>query len=137
VLLVDDDANCRILMTKLWSKAGILNPLVVVGSGDEAKTYLRQCCLANGAPRGAKPCIVIVDLAMPVVSGWEVLHWMRTRNAFRLTKIVVMSHLAAQERDTRIAEEVRADAYLDKFPTATELILQIGPWLGGIQPMGR
>jgi CheY-like chemotaxis protein len=116
VFLVDDDADSRALTQRLLARAGILNPVVEAGSGEEAKQYLRRCCLAAGARRGAKPAVVLLDIKMPEVSGFDVLKWIRRRKAFRHTKIVMWS-TSDDEDDYRRSHELRADGFLVKFPS--------------------
>jgi CheY-like chemotaxis protein len=55
------------------------------------------------------PCLVLLDLMMPVMDGWEFQRRLATETAFRSVPIVVVSAL-----DQAGAGETHADAYLRK-----------------------
>ena len=129
VLLVDDDADSRALTLRLLAKGGIENPVVELPGGEEAKSYLRSCCLAAGAPRGIKPAVVLLDLNMPVVSGFSFLRWLRKKKAFRDLKVIVLS-TSEEEEDRDTARQLKADAYLVKFPHAAVLGATVRACLG-------
>jgi CheY-like chemotaxis protein len=59
ILLVDDDADCREMLADLLSGEGYI--VVSAENGREALDYLS----------GSTPALIILDLMMPVMSGWE------------------------------------------------------------------
>ena len=71
-----------------------------VADGREALDYLH-----SGAPR---PCVVITDLMMPRMSGWDLLAAMRASSELRLIPTVVVSASAG------IAEGIPVARYLAK-----------------------
>lgn len=113
VLVVDDDSDWRTLTRHMLAKAGIANPVVAVASVDAAKTYLRACCPSAGGRRSAKPAVVLLDINMPASSGFDVLKWIKRKNAFRRTKVIMWSS-SEDEKDRQRAVELKADAYLVK-----------------------
>lgn len=64
VFVVDDDWGIRELMTELLEDAGYA--VVTAADGREALAYLRSCDVA--------PCLILLDLNMPVMTGWEFRH---------------------------------------------------------------
>jgi len=61
VLVVDDDKNvCDIISAELGGQG---YPTVVAGNGQEALEYLRSAAL--------RPSLILLDLMMPVMTGWE------------------------------------------------------------------
>jgi CheY-like chemotaxis protein len=97
VLLVEDDYDVRDTLQDLLESEGF--DVVPAANGKQAIDFLRD----------AKPggdFIVVLDLMMPMVSGWEVLELL-TRDA-RLARIpvIVLSALAT-ERPPRAQEFVR------------------------------
>jgi CheY-like chemotaxis protein len=60
VLVVDDDVDLREALCELLEEAGY--PAAGCANGREALDYLQ---------REKLPCLVLLDLMMPVMSGWE------------------------------------------------------------------
>ncbi|OGR78131.1 MAG: hypothetical protein A2X32_01880 [Elusimicrobia bacterium GWC2_64_44] len=61
VLVVDDDKNvCDIIRAELGGQG---YATVVAGNGQEALAYLRSAAL--------RPSLILLDLMMPVMTGWE------------------------------------------------------------------
>ena len=60
VLIVDDDADVRDAIVEVLEDAEY-SPFAVA-NGQEALDYLRS---------GHKPCVILLDLMMPVMDGWQ------------------------------------------------------------------
>ena len=89
VLLIDDDRDYVDVMVRALAKTGVRVELRVVRDGQEALEVLG---LENGAAPGALPQVVFLDLKMPRVDGWEVLH--RLRSSRRTARLPVVEHIA-------------------------------------------
>ncbi|MGZ3426198.1 MAG: response regulator [Polyangia bacterium] len=72
VVVVDDDEAVREAIADLLSLDGY--SVLTAADGDEALGVLR------GAPR---PCIALIDLVMPRVSGWELVSAISAETALR------------------------------------------------------
>lgn len=59
------------------------------------------------------PDLVITDLAMPVMDGWELLQHLRNSQALKHHKVIVSSASVSQ-RDQQLAQEAGGDAFLAK-----------------------
>jgi CheY-like chemotaxis protein len=59
VLIVDDDARIRALMARLLETSGY--SAVEAADGKEALARMRQ----------RRPCVILLDLQMPIMDGWE------------------------------------------------------------------
>ena len=93
-MLVEDDADTRELLLKVLEDGGY--PVVTAADGQQAIDLLAQ---------GLRPCIVIVDLAMPHVSGSELLKHMHTDPDLRTIPAVVVSGLP-RDRINVVADAV-------------------------------
>jgi CheY-like chemotaxis protein len=67
-LLVDDDPTVIFLVKRLFQHEGLPDALTTFLSPVEALTFLRK-----QAPLGALPQVILLDLNMPVINGWEFL----------------------------------------------------------------
>jgi DNA-binding NarL/FixJ family response regulator len=79
------------------------------------------------------PDLVLLDLAMPKMSGVEVLKWIRDQSIVRKTRVLIFTSSESPE-DFHIANKIGADGYLlkpTKFDDLKKLVQQIHEeWLG-------
>jgi CheY-like chemotaxis protein len=85
--VVEDDEEIRDLIQDVLEEQGY--DVVPAGNGMQALDYLR-------APHEARPALIILDLMMPLVTGWQVLQEMRSDPALADLPVVV---LTAVDRD--------------------------------------
>jgi CheY-like chemotaxis protein len=113
ILLVEDDPNDVWLVKHAFQSANISNPLRIVNDGQEAIDYLK----GSGAfgDRGAFPLpkLVLLDLKMPRLNGFDVIGWMRQHYPWKLTPIIILSS-SALPQDVNRAYELGANAYMVK-----------------------
>src|SRR4029077_1202371 len=89
-LLAEDDENHVALMKQAFAKAGVANPLRVVGNGDEVIAYLEGHPPYQNRADHPLPVAMLLDLKMPRKNGFEVLEWVRKQpNLKRLIVIVL------------------------------------------------
>ncbi|HET9594926.1 MAG TPA: response regulator [Anaeromyxobacteraceae bacterium] len=120
VLVVEDDADLASLLQ-----------MIVAEAGYEVRT----------APDGAQalalvaermPALVLLDMRMPVMNGWEFARAFRERHG-RAAPVVVVT--AAEDARAR-AEEIEADGWLEKPFEIDDVLRIVARWLGpaGAQP---
>lgn len=114
LMVVDDDADDVLLLSKLLKKAGVKNPLLHFRNGGDAFMFLKQFCPPEET-RIQLPALMFLDINMPGLSGFDVLVWARQQPALESLKIVMLSG-ANEEWDAQIAQKLGADQYLLKFP---------------------
>lgn len=107
VLVVDDDRDTRIVMRLVLEKAG--HAVVEAAHGEAALAYF------NANP----PDIVTTDLTMPVLGGEALIAHLRSRPAFALIPIVVVSGNRAAAR--ALHAQGQAEAIVIKPFNAVEL----------------
>ena len=113
VLYAEDDVNDAFLLERAFSKADIINPLVIVSDGNAAIDYLSGKGNHYQRNENPFPCLVLLDLKMPGKSGLEVLEWMRNEPTVS-TLPVLMFTSSSQEKDVRHAYLLGANGYLLK-----------------------
>jgi PAS domain S-box-containing protein len=109
VLLVDDEADARELVAVLLRRCGAV--VTEVSSAGEALAVIER----------ADPDVVVSDLAMPSVDGYELIHRIRALpHAGRVPAIALTAHASA---DARVkAFQAGFDTYVAKPVEAAELV---------------
>lgn len=103
VLVVDDDEALREIVAEAISDAGY--DVEQAENGVEALDKMRQ----------KAPCIVVLDLMMPVMDGWEVMAAMESDEALSRVPVCIVS---AQD-----AVAPPKNAYFIKKPLTTAALL--------------
>jgi DNA-binding response OmpR family regulator len=121
ILLVDDSENDRFLMRAAFRHAKFNCHLQEVENGEEAIAYLNRDGQYTDCDRFPVPAVMLLDLNMPMKSGFDVLKWVRTEKSHQRVSVFVLS---ASERveDVQRAFDLGAHAYLVKPRTFQELI---------------
>ena len=79
VLIIEDDADVRELLRERLRSAGY--PVVGVGTGEEGVAQARR----------SRPSLVILDLLLPGIDGWEALHRIRADTQGDPVPVLVVS----------------------------------------------
>ncbi len=122
VLLAEDEEHDVFFMRRAFSKAEIEDPLVVVTNGQEVMDYLKGQGPYADRDRYPEPKLLLLDLKMPLVDGFEVLQWLRQEPYWRDTLPVLVFSSSDQEVDKRKAFELGAHEYLVKPSSFDELV---------------
>ena len=103
VLLADDDSNDIFFLRRAFQRAGFENTVLDVPDGEKAIEYLCGDNHFSDRKRYPIPTLLILDLKMPKINGFEVLEWLKTRNDLRGLKVVVLSSsgLASDQQKAR------------------------------------
>lgn len=111
ILLVDDDENDLMMIVAALTQ-GAKPTIALAHDGAEAIDYLHaRGNFRNRAP--GNPSLMLLDLHMPRVDGWEVLRHTKSDPQFSLTPVVVFSS-SARDSDIRHSYELGANAYVVK-----------------------
>ncbi len=94
ILLVEDDEVDAMTVKRALKELHVTNPLVVRENGEEALAYLRD-------PNNEKPCLILLDLNMPVMSGIEFLQVGKQDDALKAIPVVVLT--TSQEQQDKVA----------------------------------
>jgi CheY-like chemotaxis protein len=131
LLVAEDDENDVLLMKISVEKAGLPNPLMIAGDGQEVVDYLQGNPPFNDRVVFPPPGLLVLDLKMPRMNGFEVLAWLAEHPEFKLPVVVLSS--SDREEDVRAAFRMGALDYFVKPPSRkqlTELLLDLSArWL--------
>lgn len=123
ILHVDDDSNDLVLFERACEKAGVSCNLQNVEDGDQAISYLRGAAPYADRERYPEPTLVLLDLKMPRLNGFDVLVWMRSKNELRSLPVVVLSS-SNHDADVKRAYDLGANSYLVK-PVGFDSLVEI------------
>ena len=123
ILLVEDDENEVLLLQRACAKAQLRADLKVVRGGPQAIEYLGGREDYSDRTRFPLPFLVLLDLRMPGMDGFEVLRWIRAQPDLKRLLVVVLSS-SDQQCDIDKAYELGANSYLLK-PVAFEGTLSL------------
>jgi len=91
LLFVDDDPNDRTLVEMGCAMARVSFLLKTVASGVEAIRYLNGEGEFADRAEHPLPDLIFLDLKMPEMDGFQVLRWIRSHPATRMTPLAVYS----------------------------------------------
>ena len=121
ILLAENDTNDVILMQHAFSTARLANPLRVVRDGEEALQYLSGVGPFADRERFPLPIMLLLDLHMPKVDGFDVLKWLQERSEFDSMLVVVLTS-STDQHDFERAKALGADSYFTKPGSLEELV---------------
>ena len=134
ILLVEDSSDDALLVSTAVERtlAGIR--VLLVHNGQEAIRYLDGQSPYDDRARHPFPDLVLLDLKMPLVNGFEVLRWIRSQPRLRRLPVIVLTGSLLPE-DTQKAYDAGANSYLVKpldFGGMMQTIKSMGEfWLSG------
>ncbi|WP_310695649.1 response regulator [Marinospirillum sp.] len=117
ILLVEDDEPLLKLLDALLEQAGY--QVETAGNGERALKKLEK----------QRPDLVVCDIQMPVMDGFELLKKVRTTPAWADLPFVFLSGLDSSE-DQKLGCELGADDYLTKPANRDQLVAAIEMRLG-------
>jgi len=117
ILIVDDNEDMRLLLQEILEEEGIYR-LSFAATGPEA---LAQTALL-------RPDLLLMDMSLPELSGWEVVAQLRRQPAFvHVPIIAVTAHVSRADQER--ARAVGCDAHLGKPFDITSVLETVAHFL--------
>jgi CheY-like chemotaxis protein len=141
VLYVEDEESDRLLMELAFAKEGLAGALRTVNDGKAAEDYLSGKEMYADREKHPLPAVVLLDLHLPEVHGFEVLKWIREHPRHSELPVVVFTSSEREEARER-ARAFRANDFVQKpsspmrFRDVVKMLNVV--WLGanGLPPPG-
>ena len=111
LLIVDDDDLDVLIVRRALNDMGITNPIVRMKDGEEAFAYLETCL-------GEVPCVVLLDLNMPRMDGFEFLRQVKAHPKLKDVPVIVLT-TSTSEADMMRSYELGALDYVVKSMDST------------------
>lgn len=121
VLIVDDDAADRLLIKRAFTLSTVNNTVFSACDGEEALGTLRQL---HGDAK--TPHLILLDLNMPGMDGWDTLRHIRADAALARLPVVVLT-TSDSARDVSSVYALNANRYIKKpreLAEFTEVVLK-------------
>ncbi len=128
ILLVEDNPDDVQLTLRALKKSKIANDVVIAQDGVEAMDYLFATGKYTGRDRRILPQVILLDLKMPRLDGFEVLHRLRSDERTRLLPVVVLT-TSSEDRDRVESYKLGANSYIRKpvdFEQFVDAVQQLG-----------
>ena len=119
-LLIDDSASDRLIAEETYEYVGLVCDLITVESGRQALHHLKSAIVL--------PDVILLDINMPGMSGFEVLEELKRDPVFCLIPVVRLTTSSAKS-DVTGAYSLYASSYLVKSPVLGELQEQVEAFL--------
>src|SRR5262245_35435534 len=123
ILVVEDSDDHVFLLRHAFQRAGILNPIQVTNSGEDAVAYLAGTGRYSDWKEFPLPSLMVLDLKLPGLDGIDVLRWIRQQPGLKALRVVM---LTSSDLDVEInsAYEAGANVFLTK-PMELEKLVEI------------
>jgi chemosensory pili system protein ChpA (sensor histidine kinase/response regulator) len=122
VLLIDDSLSIRKFVGRMLESAGY--PFDTAVDGEDG---LRKASLTNYR-------MILTDLEMPKLNGFEVIQALRSRPETRHTPVVVMT-TRARDKHRQMAMSLGATSYISKPVEERMLLQEVERWIGKASAM--
>jgi DNA-binding response OmpR family regulator len=112
ILLVEDDPKDVELTLAGLAEYNLANEVVVARDGEEALDYLYRRGNYATRPNGS-PAVMLLDLKLPKLNGFEVLEQVRADENFKMIPVVILTS-SHEERDLVKGYKLGVNAYVVK-----------------------
>jgi CheY-like chemotaxis protein len=107
--IIDDDELFTYVLAKQMEVIGFCKTTLVFQNGQDALNYLRP--IVESA--GELPSVILLDLNMPVLDGWQFLdEFVRLRPGRKIAVYIVSSSIDAADHEKALAYKEVANFYI-------------------------
>jgi CheY-like chemotaxis protein len=116
VAIIEDDADAAFLLRRLLQKIEVPHHVEHLDDGEKALNFLTA--RFDAAAINESPDLILLDIKMPKLNGFEVLEWIRSK-AHLAVPVIVMT-TSDDPNDQQRALDLGADAFVSKFPSTAD-----------------
>jgi CheY-like chemotaxis protein len=115
ILVAEDNPDDAFIFKMMFRKASLPYQLHMVEDGQQVINWLDGKDGCADRLKCPLPDLLILDLKMPIKSGFEVLEWMRQDPRFKSLHALILSS-SDDPKDLRRANDLRVSRYFIKSP---------------------
>lgn len=113
ILLAEDRDDDVALIKRAFKTAQIDSSIQVVNDGEQAVAYLQGVGAYADRDAHRLPDLLLLDLSMPRMNGFEVLKWIRQQPGLKSLRVIILT-ASENLQDMKRAWELGANSYLVK-----------------------
>ncbi len=125
ILLVEDSPDDEALTLRALKKNNIANQVVVARDGVEALDYLFGTGTHAGRDMNVMPQVILLDLKLPKIDGFEVLRRLRAEERTKLLPVVILT-TSNEEKDRLNSYGLGANSFVRKPVEFGQFIEAVG-----------
>ena len=111
IVIVEDNYDDLFFLRRAFSRAGIAEPITCLRSGRELIEHLTGCAPDKSKSLAPQPKLILLDLALPELSGLAVLEWMCKESAAQNIPVIVFTGMEDPKFANRALELGAARCY--------------------------
>jgi CheY-like chemotaxis protein len=120
ILIAEDSENDARLLEMAIRDLGMKNPVRLLDDGRKVIDYLKGSGEYEDRKAFPFPSVLFLDLKMPRIGGFEILHWLKEHPRCSIIPVMILSNSGLEE-DVKKAYELGANAYFVKPATFEDL----------------
>jgi len=111
ILLVEDDPNDALRSQRALREAGLLERVIHLPDGEDAVMYLNGDAPYDDRAAYPLPALVLLDLKMPKLTGFDVLTWLQAHPSLAAQIPVIVLTGSIVPEDVKRAKDLGAVGY--------------------------
>jgi CheY-like chemotaxis protein len=121
IVAAEDEESDRFILNLAFQRAKLPQRLVMVRNGRECVDYLGGLAPYDDRVLNPVPVLLLLDLKMPVMDGFEVLTWLATQPDLKHLPAIVFSS-SSYDSDIEKAQQLGARDYFVKPLDLSDLV---------------
>jgi len=113
ILLIEDSQDDIALTLRAFKKCNIKNTVNIIEDGQDALDYISCKGKFEGKDPLDLPTVVLLDINLPKVNGFEILKAFRENEATKFLPVVILTS-SKEERDIINGYSLGANSYIQK-----------------------
>jgi CheY-like chemotaxis protein len=137
ILLVEDDPGHALLIEKNLRRAGIANSIIKLDDGQKTVDFIFRKVASNENDQA--PFIILLDLNLPVLSGYQVLQAIKSDERTKNIPVVILTTTDNPHEISR-CYELGCNVYITKpveYEQFSDAIRKLGLFLSIVRVSGK